>query len=110
MLRLRVAHEGRLRVLERWVEERLLRLGVRQELERELVQRIRDEVGPFANFRRAVVVNRLPKTRSGKILRQVVRRMVDGKPYTTPSTIDDPAIIPEIGETLRHLGIMRDRT
>jgi propionyl-CoA synthetase len=80
------------------------------ELEKELVQMVRQQVGAFANFKRAVPVKRLPKTRSGKILRQVVRRMVDGKAYVTPSTIDDPAVIPEIGDTLREHGIMRDRT
>jgi propionyl-CoA synthetase len=62
---------------------------------------VREQVGAFANFKRAVVVKRLPKTRSGKILRQIVRRMVDGKPFATPSTIDDPAILPEIAEALR---------
>ncbi|MFW6094108.1 MAG: acetate--CoA ligase [Pseudomonadota bacterium] len=75
-------------------------------LEAELVRKVRQEVGAFANFKRAVVVKRLPKTRSGKILRQIVRRMVDGQPYTTPSTIDDPEILPEIGEALRDRGIM----
>ena len=54
-----------------------------------------------------MIVKRLPKTRSGKILRQVLRKMIDGKPYSTPSTIDDPAIIPEIGEILRDQGVMR---
>ncbi len=90
----------------------LLKDGVNvdpQDLQRELVTMVREQVGAFANFKRAVVVKRLPKTRSGKILRQVVRRMVDGKPYTTPSTIDDPAIIPEIGETLQNQGIMDER-
>jgi propionyl-CoA synthetase len=89
----------------------LLQDGVNIELadlQRELVQMVRQQVGAFANFKRAVVVKRLPKTRSGKILRQVVRRMVDGRPYTTPSTIEDPAVIPEIGETLRQDGILRD--
>ncbi len=79
------------------------------DLQRELVAMVREQVGAFANFKRAVVVKRLPKTRSGKILRQVVRRMVDGKPYAAPSTIDDPAIIPEIGETLQDEGIMGER-
>jgi propionyl-CoA synthetase len=78
------------------------------DLERDLVQMVRQQVGAFANFKRAVVVKRLPKTRSGKILRQVVRRMVDGKPYTVPSTIDDPAIIAELGATLREDGVLRD--
>jgi len=76
------------------------------DLQGELVQMVRQAVGPFAGFRRAVVVKRLPKTRSGKILRQVLRKMIDGKPFSTPSTIDDPAIIPEIGEILRNEGIM----
>ena len=69
-------------------------------LRAELVEMVRRNLGPFANFRRAYVVKRLPKTRSGKILRQVLRRMIDGEPYVTPSTIEDPAIIGEIEETL----------
>jgi len=75
------------------------------DLERELVAMVREQVGAFANFKRALVVPRLPKTRSGKILRQIVRRMADGKAYTTPSTIDDPAILDEIGEALRAHGV-----
>jgi propionyl-CoA synthetase len=75
-------------------------------LERELVQMVRAAVGAFANFRRAVVVERLPKTRSGKILRQVLRKMIDGNPYSVPSTIDDPAIIPEMAATLKKAGVM----
>ena len=75
-------------------------------LERELVQRVRQGVGPFANFRRALVVPRLPKTRSGKILRQVLRKMIDGDPYVVPSTIDDPAIIGEIEAVLVGAGVM----
>ena len=68
----------------------------------ELVQSVRDNVGPIANFKRALVVARLPKTRSGKILRQVIRKMIDGDEYTMPSTIDDPNIIPERVATLRE--------
>ena len=56
----------------------------------EFVQKVRDAVGPIANFKRALVVSRLPKTRSGKILRQVIRKMIDGDAYNVPSTIDDP--------------------
>jgi propionyl-CoA synthetase len=78
-------------------------------LQAELVQMVRQQVGAFANFKHAVVVARLPKTRSGKILRQVVRKMVDGKAYSVPSTIDDPTIVPEIGETLRKAGLMAER-
>lgn len=66
----------------------------------ELVQKVRDAVGPIANFKRALVVSRLPKTRSGKILRQVIRKMIDGDAYNVPSTIDDPDIIHELEATL----------
>jgi len=68
----------------------------------ELVAMVRKSVGAFANFKRAVVVGRLPKTRSGKILRQVLRRMVDGQAYTVPSTIDDPVVLDEVAEALRR--------
>jgi propionyl-CoA synthetase len=71
---------------------------------RELVQRVRDTIGPVAAFKTATVVKRLPKTRSGKILRGTVKRMADGVPYTVPATIDDPAILDEIAERLRGLG------
>jgi propionyl-CoA synthetase len=71
---------------------------------RELVQRVRDTIGPVAAFRTATVVARLPKTRSGKILRGTIKRMADGTPYTTPATIDDPAILDEIAERLQALG------
>ncbi|MEC9155055.1 MAG: propionyl-CoA synthetase [Pseudomonadota bacterium] len=70
------------------------------ELVAELVQKVRDAVGPIANFKRALVVSRLPKTRSGKILRQVIRKMIDGDAYNVPSTIDDPDIIHELEATL----------
>ena len=66
----------------------------------ESVQKVRDAVGPIANFKRALVVSRLPKTRSGKILRQVIRKMIDGDAYNVPSTIDDPDIIHELEATL----------
>jgi propionyl-CoA synthetase len=79
-----------------------------ESLQAELVQMVRDNVGAIANFKRAVVVTRLPKTRSGKILRQVMRKMIDGDPYTVPSTIDDPAIIDEIEITLKTAGVMTE--
>lgn len=87
----------------------LMKDGVNQDLETlqdELVQAVRNAVGPIANFKRAIVVSRLPKTRSGKILRQVIRKMIDGQPYTVPSTIDDPAIVDELLETLTANGWM----
>jgi propionyl-CoA synthetase len=70
----------------------------------ELVQRVRDTIGPVAAFKTATVVKRLPKTRSGKILRGTVKRMADGAPYTAPATIDDPATLDEIADRLRALG------
>ena len=70
-------------------------------LQAELVRMVRSRVGAFANFKRALVVPRLPKTRSGKILRQVIRRMADGAPYDVPSTIDDPTILDEVAAALR---------
>jgi len=78
----------------------------RDQLLAELVQRVRESVGPFASFRRAAVVGRLPKTRSGKILRQVLRKMIDGKPYVVPSTIDDPAIMSEVATALAEQGVV----
>lgn len=60
------------------------------QLERELIQRIREEIGAVASFKRVVVVERLPKTRSGKILRKVMRSIADGRDYQVPSTIEDP--------------------
>ena len=82
----------------------LLKDGVNVEptaLESELIQMVRRNIGAFANFKRAFVVPRLPKTRSGKILRQVIRKIADGVAFDVPSTIDDPAILDEIAETLR---------
>jgi propionyl-CoA synthetase len=65
---------------------------------------VRDRIGPVAAFRLACVVNRLPKTRSGKILRSTMARIADGIEWKMPATIDDPAILDEIGAALRRLG------
>ena len=75
-----------------------------EDLRAELVAAVRAQVGAFANFRELMRVERLPKTRSGKILRQTIRKMADGDDYTVPSTIDDPAIIDEIQTGLRARG------
>jgi len=71
------------------------------ELEEELVEMVRDKIGAIACFRRVIVVDRLPKTRSGKILRRVIRQIADGEEYAVPSTIDDPAILDEISQQFR---------
>ncbi|WP_372982342.1 propionyl-CoA synthetase [Marinobacter sediminum] len=72
------------------------------ELEDELIEMVRDKIGAIACFRRAMVVERLPKTRSGKILRRVIRQIADGEEYSVPSTIDDPAILDEISTQFRR--------
>jgi propionyl-CoA synthetase len=71
------------------------------ELEAELVAMVRKMIGPVAAFKRAMVVQRLPKTRSGKILRATMRAIADGREFNVPSTIDDPVILDEIAEALR---------
>jgi propionyl-CoA synthetase len=72
------------------------------QLEQELVRLIREQIGAVACFRHAAVVARLPKTRSGKILRKTLRQLADGEDCPIPSTIDDPAILDEIREVLRR--------
>jgi propionyl-CoA synthetase len=74
------------------------------EIEKEVVARVRSEIGPVAAFKRARVVKRLPKTRSGKILRATLQKIVDGEAYKAPATIDDPAILDEIKEALGITG------
>ena len=66
----------------------------------ELIQLVRQDIGAVAAFKEALVVPRLPKTRSGKILRKTLRAMVDGEEYTVPSTIEDPASLDEIKQLL----------
>jgi propionyl-CoA synthetase len=64
------------------------------------VEGVRRDVGPVASLKRVVVVARLPKTRSGKILRRTMRDIADGRPHVVPSTIDDPVILDELSEVL----------
>lgn len=70
----------------------------------EIVQMVRKDIGPVASFKIAVVVARLPKTRSGKILRGTIRKIADGEPYAVPSTIDDPVVLEEITRSLKTIG------
>src|SRR3989442_943033 len=74
------------------------------EIVRELVEKVREQIGPVAAFKTALVVKRLPKTRSGKILRGTMKRIADGQEYNAPATIDDPAILGEIAEALGAKG------
>jgi propionyl-CoA synthetase len=88
----------------------VLKAGVERphvEISAEVVQLVRERIGPVASFKTAVVVERLPKTRSGKILRGTMRRIADGEEYTTPATIDDPAILDELTDAVRSVGIER---
>ncbi len=85
----------------------VLKAGVERphdEIVAEVVKRVRDTIGAVAAFKTAVVVDRLPKTRSGKILRATMRKMADGEEYTVPGTIDDPVVLDEIGEALHEVG------
>jgi propionyl-CoA synthetase len=89
----------------------LLKDGVdmsEESLEKELVADVRDRIGALACFKTAIVVKRLPKTRSGKILRKLLRQIADGEEYSIPSTIDDPASIPEMADAMarRQVGAL----
>jgi propionyl-CoA synthetase len=81
----------------------VLKAGVTRphaDIEKELVALVRDKIGPVAAFKLAVTVDRLPKTRSGKILRGTMRQIADGEAYRMPATIDDPAVLDEIREAV----------
>jgi propionyl-CoA synthetase len=88
----------------------VLKAGVKRPPEAivpELIAVVRDQVGPVASFKSVAIVARLPKTRSGKILRSTMRRIADSEAFTMPATIDDPAILSEIELALRTLGYAR---
>jgi propionyl-CoA synthetase len=89
----------------------VLKAGVNRrpdEIVRETVDLVRERIGPVAAFKLATVVKRLPKTRSGKILRGTMQKIADSQEYKVPATIDDPAILPEIGEALRAIGYAKE--
>ncbi len=89
----------------------VLKAGVSQsgeEIAAELVAQVRADIGAVACFRQVAIVSRLPKTRSGKVLRKTMRQLADGHSASVPATIDDPAILDEIGVTLQGLGLPRD--
>ncbi len=85
----------------------VLKAGVTRphaEIVKEIVERVRAQIGAVASFKQAVVIARLPKTRSGKVLRKTMRAIADGEPYTAPATIDDPKILEEVSAALKTLG------
>jgi propionyl-CoA synthetase len=69
---------------------------------------VREKIGPVAAFKLVSVVNRLPKTRSGKILRGTMVSIADSEPYKMPATIDDPAILDEIKAALQPMGYAKE--
>ena len=86
----------------------VLKAGVNRpvgEIEQECVGLVREKIGPVAAFKLAITVARLPKTRSGKILRGTMKKIADGETWTMPATIDDPAILDEIGAVLKAKGV-----
>jgi propionyl-CoA synthetase len=76
---------------------------------KEVIQMVRDRIGPVAAFKTATVVKRLPKTRSGKILRGTIQKIADNKEYKVPATIDDPAILEEMEDALKGIGYAGSR-
>jgi propionyl-CoA synthetase len=86
----------------------VLKAGVARpnhEIEKEIVAMVRDKIGPVAAFKLAITVNRLPKTRSGKILRGTMKKIADREAWIMPAAIDDPAILDEIGAALKSRGL-----
>lgn len=86
----------------------VLKAGVNrphEEIEAELVKLVRNQIGPVAAFKLAITVERLPKTRSGKILRGTMRQIADGESYRMPATIDDPVILDEITDAIKSRGV-----
>ncbi|MGJ5205938.1 propionyl-CoA synthetase [Bradyrhizobium sp. HKCCYLR20261] len=82
----------------------VLKAGVSRspsEIEKEIVALVRDKLGPVAAFKLAITVGRLPKTRSGKILRGTIKKIADGEQWSMPATIEDPKVLEEIGEALK---------
>jgi propionyl-CoA synthetase len=75
-----------------------------EQIKAELVKMVRDRIGPVASFKKVAIVDRLPKTRSGKVLRATMRKIADGQEYRVPPTIDDPVILDEVTDALKSIG------
>tara|TARA_B110000003_G_scaffold8349_1_gene8615 strand:+ start:119 stop:568 length:450 start_codon:yes stop_codon:yes gene_type:complete len=89
----------------------VLKSGVKKDNEtisKECIKMVRDTIGPVAAFKIAIVIKRLPKTRSGKILRGTIRKMADKEDYKMPATIDDPEILSEIKKDLIKYKILKN--
>ena len=86
----------------------MLKAGVNRphaEIEKEVVALVREKIGPVAAFKLALVVQRLPKTRSGKILRGTIKKIADHEPWSMPATIDDPVVLDEVAKALNERGL-----
>jgi propionyl-CoA synthetase len=86
----------------------VLKAGVTKspvEIEKEVVALVRDKIGPVAAFKLAITVGRLPKTRSGKILRGTMKKIADGDAWTMPATIEDPKVLDEVKDALKGKGV-----
>ena len=86
----------------------VLKTGVtkpHEQIEKEIVALVREKIGPVAAFKIAIAVDRLPKTRSGKILRATMKKIADHDNWTMPATIDDPSILDEIATALERKGV-----
>ena len=77
------------------------------DIETEIIALVRERIGPVAAFRLAITVNRLPKTRSGKILRGTMKKIADAEPWNMPATIDDPSSLDEIAAALNARGLAK---
>ncbi len=85
----------------------VLKAGVQrteEDVDGELVERVRESIGAFACFKSGLVVKALPKTRSGKVLRGTMKKIADNVEYALPATIDDPAVLADIAERLKAIG------
>ena len=79
-------------------------IGLAPLIIKHVIEYVRENIGPVASFKTAVIVKRLPKTRSGKILRSTMRKIANSEAFTMPPTIDDPAILDEIRDALQTIG------
>ena len=85
----------------------VLKAGVQRDTDdivSEVISMVRERIGPVAAFKKAVIIDRLPKTRSGKILRGTMRKIADSEEYRVPATIEDPLVLDEVRQALQSIG------
>ncbi len=84
--------------------------GSHEQIRNELIKKVRDDIGPVAAFKSVAIVDKLPKTRSGKILRGTMRSIADSKQWNMPATIEDPAVLEDITKSLQELGFAKEQS